>query len=359
MADTDEPSREKDDKQKQECDGCDKSSDSKLSHGEENDQLSNGADEVDDELGNRLASLTIKSRASEELEPFERLARQLKNNNFKKIVVLTGAGVSVSAGIPDFRTPGTGLYDNLQKYNLPYPEAVFDLNFYKRNQQPFLRLAKELWPVDGGDVSPTITHCFVKLLEEKGYLLRCYTQNIDGLEVLAGVSPEKVMECHGHFRSASCVRCHSPFDAIEFRDMITSVDHQSVQNVQAPRCKIKKCKGLVKPDIVFFGEGLPNRFFTLMGGGDLDDCDLLIVMGTSLMVHPVAAIPDYVSSTCPRLLVNRELVGSFNPKGGRDIFMAGDCDDSIRELCRIAGWEKELYKIYNNLPKQRRIEKDK
>lgn len=86
-------------------------------------------------------------------------------------------------GIPDFRTPGTGLYDNLQKYNLPYPEAVFDLDFYKRNPGPFLLLAKELWPrtvEDGGTISPTISHCFVSLLEKKNLLSRCYTQNIDG-----------------------------------------------------------------------------------------------------------------------------------------------------------------------------------
>jgi NAD-dependent SIR2 family protein deacetylase len=74
----------------------------------------------------------------------------------------------------DFRTEGTGLYDNLQKYNLPYPEAVFDLSFYKNNPDPFVQLASELWP--GLKHSPTVTHSFIALLEKKGLLLRNYTQ---------------------------------------------------------------------------------------------------------------------------------------------------------------------------------------
>jgi Sir2 family len=94
------------------------------------------------------------------------------------ILVLTGAGVSVAAGIPDFRTPGTGLYDNLQKYNLPYAEAVFDIDYYPRHPQPFVQLAAELWPnpSDASSPKPTLTHCFVALLAKKGKLLRNYSQ---------------------------------------------------------------------------------------------------------------------------------------------------------------------------------------
>jgi len=99
------------------------------------------------------------------------------------IIILTGAGISTSAGIPDFRSPKTGLYANLQKYNLPYPEAIFDINYFKQNPKPFFELAKELFT---GNYQPTSTHRFIRLLEEEGKLLRNYTQNIDGLEIKEG-----------------------------------------------------------------------------------------------------------------------------------------------------------------------------
>mmetsp|Transcript_10876 Transcript_10876/g.14224 ORF Transcript_10876/g.14224 Transcript_10876/m.14224 type:complete len:352 (+) Transcript_10876:248-1303(+) len=325
----------------------------------------NECDDVDARLGDELASLRISEEdedvpggtgyVEEDEEPtkLEVLASKLTSNCFKNIVILSGAGVSVSAGIPDFRTPGTGLYDNLQKYNLPYPEAVFDIDFYKRNPRPFLTLAKELWPrpaADGGKITPTLTHCFIKLLEDKGMLRRCFTQNIDGLEVLAGVSATRVMECHGHFRTASCTRCHASFDGIKCRDIILNTGNEKSKG-KAPRCEREKCNGIVKPDIVFFGEGLPSEFFSLLKGGDMDDCDLLIVMGTSLQVFPVAAIPEHINNECTRLLVNRELVGTFDENNPRDIYLAGDCDDSIRKLCQMTGWEQDLYKIYNAIPK--------
>jgi len=79
-------------------------------------------------------------------ESLKSIADLISSNKYKNIIVLTGAGVSCNAGIPDFRTPGTGLYDNLAKYNLPYPEAVFDVSFYKNNPDPFIQLASELWP---------------------------------------------------------------------------------------------------------------------------------------------------------------------------------------------------------------------
>merc|ERR1711916_284343 len=95
----------------------------------------------------------------------QRVAEYVKERKDKgtfKVCLCTGAGISVSAGIPDFRTPGTGLYDNLQKYDLPKPEAIFDINFFRED--------------------PTPMHHFIKLLDSKDMLLRCYTQNIDTLE---------------------------------------------------------------------------------------------------------------------------------------------------------------------------------
>jgi len=263
------------------------------------------------------------------------LANQLADAKFKNIVVVVGAGASVSAGIPDFRTPGTGLYDKLEKYNLPFPEAIFDLEYYRSNPKPFVDLCQSIWPGQAMGPKPTQAHMFLNLLQEKKCLRRIYTQNIDGLEALAGVSTDFLVECHGHFRSASCIQCRCSVDSTSCRDAMLKGD--------VAHCKT--CGSLVKPDIVFFGEELPMRFQQLI---DLDtqECDLLIVMGTSLLVMPVAGIPSWVPKNCPRLLLNRELVGNFNIKdGSRDIFMKGDCDDSVKTVCELAGWEKELEKL--------------
>merc|ERR1711957_577473 len=189
--------------------------------------------------------------------------------------------------------------------------------------------------------SPTLSHCFVALLESKNLLVRNYTQNIDGLEALAGVSDDKLVECHGHFRNASCTSCGIPYDGKECKRKI-------VEERTAPICA--KCGGLVKPDIVFFGESLPVRFGKLLHG-DIAYTDLLIVMGTSLKVAPVSLIPEMVSTRCPRVLINRELVGDFVPPGvdgnSRDVFEEGDCDDTVLKLCKLLGWEEELMNLYD------------
>lgn len=282
--------------------------------------------------------------ASEELKTLARWIMEDVHN----IVVLSGAGVSVAAGIPDFRTPGSGLYDNLKQYNLPFPEAVFELKFYRNNPHPFCLLAKELWP--GLNHSPTLTHSFLTLLHRKAKLRRCYTQNIDGLEVVAELPPDKIVECHGHFRSASCSMCKTTVD-------IDHVTQEITQHGLPPICK--KCKGFVKPDIVFFGEDLPGRFHTMLKP-DLKAADLLLIMGTSLMVAPVSMMPDMVDRrVCKRALLNRELVGNLedvrknnknhkrNGKQNRqpDLFCPGDCDENVLTLCRLLGWEEELMEL--------------
>jgi NAD+-dependent protein deacetylase SIR2 len=107
-----------------------------------------------------------------------------------------GAGISTSAGIPDFRSPETGLYANLARLNLPYAEAVFSIDYFRNKPEPFYILAQELYP---GKYRPTITHSFINLLHKKGLLLKLFTQNIDCLEREAGVPGDKIIEAHGSF----------------------------------------------------------------------------------------------------------------------------------------------------------------
>lgn len=127
------------------------------------------------------------------------------------------------------------------------------------------------------------------------------------------------------------------------------------QNRTIARCDY--CGGLVKPDIVFFGEALPHRFFHLLEE-DEPECDLLIVMGSSLVVQPFASIVSSLpSDSCPRLLINREVVGEASSANGfgfwfgegntRDAKYIGDCDDGVRELAQELGWLDDLMHLHS------------
>ena len=231
------------------------------------------------------------------------LAAYINDGSERDIVVMGGAGMSTAAGIPDFRSPGTGLYDNLQKYDLPHPQAIFELAYFRERPEAFYALAKLLWP---GAYCPTTTHLFIKLLHDKGRLLRCFTQNIDSLESAAGVPAELTVAAHGNFDSATCIDTGASVDPNELKAAIDA----GPQGWQALR---DREGGLVKPDIVFFGEGLPRRFFEL-ATQDLPRCKLLLVIGTSLSVQPFAQLVGHVPENCVRCLVNRDAVGRRDPR---------------------------------------------
>lgn len=258
------------------------------------------------------------------------LTDYMKNQEIKNIVVLAGAGISTPCGIPDFRTQGTGLYDNLQKYNLPSPESIFDMDYFMRNPVPFFDLAKYIYP---GNFSPGAAHYFVKLLDSKDKLLRMYTQNIDGLERLAGINEEKLVEAHGTFSTATCLRCGSKYSGEEVKTTIFNDD--------IPKCSKPRCRGVVKPDIVFFGELMPDCFH--LHSVDIDNADLMIIMGTSLVVHPFASLVDRVKTEVPRLVINRDMIPGFDRRN--DIFEQGDVDIIIPNLANRLGWLED----FNNL----------
>ncbi|XP_069084457.1 NAD-dependent protein deacetylase sirtuin-3-like isoform X2 [Pleurodeles waltl] len=260
------------------------------------------------------------------------IADLILHGTCKKIIVMVGAGISTASGIPDFRTPGTGLYDNLVRYNIPYPEAIFDINYFTHNPRPFFALAKELYP---GKYKPNFVHYFVRMLHEKGCLLRLYTQNIDGLERMAGIPSEKLVEAHGSFLTASCHLCYTPFPAKEAQE--------SIVNGHIPRCKF--CHGVVKPDIVFFGEDLPKRFYEL--SKDFGNADLLIIMGTSLEIEPFASLVNSVRPNVPRLLLNRHLVGPFKkkPLKNTDVADIGELTDSTTKFAQALRWATEIEEL--------------
>ncbi|BFZ17316.1 hypothetical protein BsWGS_20355 [Bradybaena similaris] len=246
----------------------------------------------------------------------------------KKIIVLTGAGVSVSCGIPDFRSRD-GVYARLAKDfpNLPDPQAMFDIHFFRHDPRPFFKFAREIYP---GQFKPSPCHRFIRMLEEKGKLLRNYTQNIDTLEQVAGI--QRVVQCHGSFATASCTVCGHKVDSSAIRDEIFN---QVIP--RCPRCSPAPQNAVMKPDIVFFGEGLPEHFHNKMAA-DKDECDLLIVIGSSLKVRPVALIPNSLPASVPQILINRERLHYLN----FDVELLGNCDDIVGELCRRLGpsWEE-------------------
>ncbi|KAM4752046.1 NAD-dependent protein deacetylase sirtuin-2 isoform 2-T2 [Cyanocitta cristata] len=283
------------------------------------------------------------------------VSRFLKSDRCKNVVCMVGAGISTSAGIPDFRSPGTGLYSNLQSYNLPYPEAIFEIGFFK----------------------PTVCHYFMRLLQDKGLLLRCYTQNIDTLERVAGLDPELLVEAHGTFFTSHCLRpsCRQPYGLAWMRGRGGSGDPPEwlrgcsslccYKGVTAERIfsslvpKCEKCQGLVKPDIVFFGENLPSRFFALLES-DFEKVDLLLIMGTSLQVQPFASLISRVPTNTPRLLINKEKTGQSDPlmslmgfggmdfdsdKAYRDVAWLGDCDSGCLALAELLGWKEDLEEL--------------
>lgn len=198
-----------------------------------------------------------------------------------------------------------------------------------------------------------------------------FTQNIDCLERAAGVPAEKIVEAHGSFASQRCVDCKGEFDAGRMREFVA--------RGEVPRCERVRgkddgedgvgegrwlgggevegkgeeegkeggvCGGLVKPDIVFFGEALPRAFFE--SSGMTKEADLILVMGTSLQVHPFAGLPNMAEEETPRVLFNLEQVGSFGTRAD-DVMVLGDCDAGVRQLADELGWKDELEKSWRDL----------
>ncbi|XP_026900352.2 NAD-dependent protein deacetylase sirtuin-2 isoform X6 [Acinonyx jubatus] len=314
---------------------------------------------------------TQKERLLDELT-LEGVTRYMQSERCRRVICLVGAGISTSAGIPDFRSPSTGLYANLEKYRLPYPEAIFEIGYFKKHPEPFFALAKELYP---GQFKPTVCHYFIRLLKEKGLLLRCYTQNIDTLERVAGLEPEDLVEAHGTFYTSHCTSalCRREYtlswmkvETLKARAATTTFNSpvleaqdpiaQKIFSEVTPKCE--KCHSVVKPDIVFFGENLPARFFSCMQS-DFLKVDLLLIMGTSLQVQPFASLIGKAPLSTPRLLINKEKTGQTDPflgmmmglgggmdfdskKAYRDVAWLGDCDQGCLALADLLGWKEEL-----------------
>lgn len=197
----------------------------------------------------------------------ESLTEQIASGKFKNIVVLSGAGISTSCGIPDYRSK-TGLFQQLRQEfpELQDPSQLFTQQYFHR-----VRATKiyQEFLTQIGNVEPSAAHKFCVWLDHQGWLRRVYTQNVDGLYQQAGLKPELLVEFHG---------------------------------------------SLLKNDVVLYGDNIPDACLKQV---ELDfiknpvPVDLVIVMGTSLQVAPFCAIPNLVNKDCIRVLVDRDPKNAF------------------------------------------------
>jgi NAD-dependent deacetylase len=204
----------------------------------------------------------------------------------RRVVALTGAGFSTPSGIPDFRS-AAGLWARIN------PAEVASLAAFRRDPERFYSWFRGLLdPMLAARPNPA--HLALAALEAAGRLGGVVTQNIDGLHQRAG--SRRVFELHGNLRGATCLECGRQVPGEPLLPV--------VRRGQTPRCS--SCGGLLKPDVVLFDELLPQGIFWLARKA-LDECDLLIVAGTSLEVAPVCELPLSVATRGARIvIVNRE-----------------------------------------------------
>jgi len=264
-----------------------------------------------------------------------------QKNNTLKVVILCGAGISVNCGIPDWRGEG-GIFQKKETRD------VFNLHFLLTKPKEFYNFTKTVFlPVLEGKIKPSVTHQFFVFLEKKGVLQRVYTQNVDTLERVAGLSENKVVEAHGSFARALCT---SPTCFKRLSEDAVKEYWDVVKRDEIPRCST--CQSVVRPDVVFFGEGLPSEFHDL-SHKDLTSCDLVIVLGTSLIVYPFASLVNKVPLLAPRLLINKTKSGPFKSLGAisqstlsqhnyRDVVFEGDCDEGVLQFLEALGWRDEF-----------------
>lgn len=203
---------------------------------------------------------------------YEREVEQLQKmiDESQNIVFFGGAGVSTESGIPDFRS-ADGIYHQQYKYS---PEQVVSHSFFMHHTDTFYEFYKDKMMLL--DKKPNFAHLKLAELEEAGKLNAIVTQNIDGLHQAAG--SKVVWELHGSIHRNFCCKCGKPYDAA----YVKGADG-------VPKCE---CKGVIKPDVVLYEEGLDSG--VIRGAVDaISHADMLIIGGTSLVVYPAASFIDY------------------------------------------------------------------
>jgi NAD-dependent deacetylase len=249
-------------------------------------------------------------------EKLDHLARWL--TNARSAVALTGAGVSTESGIPDFRSPGSGLWAQVDPLEVASIEGFLSdpKRFYGFWRGRFAKLTA---------AEPNVTHKLLARLEAQGLLKAVITQNIDGLHKKAG--SKRVLEVHGNYTRGVCLECRAtyPIEAL----------FQKVERSEegVPRCD--RCGGLLKPDVVLFGELLPPAFQE--AELEVVKCDLLLALGSSLEVYPVAGlVPRAKYSGAQVVIINRDPT-EFDSVA--DLVIHAQLGPTMQKLAELLGLE--------------------
>jgi NAD-dependent deacetylase len=230
-------------------------------------------------------------------------------------VVLTGAGISVPSGIPDFRTPETGLWANVD------PMEVAHIDVFERDPARFWSYYRPRFQ-SLGDKRPNAAHEAVAELERRGLVAGVITQNIDRLHGAGG--SRNVVEVHGSIETSSCTRCAAVFD-LEQVEGLFDADGVAI-------CSI--CGGAVKPDVILFGELLSES--AMARARDLAErAELMICVGSSLAVYPVAGLPQLTLERGGRLAI--VTAGETPYDGDAELKLAGDVVDELEALVTALG----------------------
>jgi NAD-dependent deacetylase len=232
--------------------------------------------------------------------------------NSKYVVALTGAGISTSSGIPDFRSPGSGLWE---KVNPLLMASDFSFRLQPQAFYEWARpLARKLLQAE-----PNPAHRALAELEDMGLLKAVITQNVDDLHQKAG--SKRVLELHGNMRQATCLRCRK---VVSTQGMI----ERFLEGEEIPNCS---CGGVLKPNVVLIGEQLP-RWVLLEAWGEAERCDLMLVLGSSLEIAPAAEIP-FVALRCGA----RAIVVNYQPTpldSQADVVIYKDVADVLPQIIR-------------------------
>ena len=215
-------------------------------------------------------------------EKIRKLAKLILNSN--NIVALTGAGMSTESGIADFRTPGEGLWEKVDPYEFASIHSYIANT--SKNLEFMLETGRNIFRA-----RPNKGHKALTRLQKLGKLKGVLTQNIDRLHHKART--KNIVEFHGNAYEAKCMTCGQVYE-------ITEMVNQVLRGESSPSCE--KCRGMLKPNAIFFGEPLESQ--TLEAADKmLEGCDLLLVLGSSLVVYPVAWYPSRVLSNGAKLAI--------------------------------------------------------